>query len=53
MDANEQGKNDLTLSYAADKDNDDRFDVAVDTNTSISRDFDDVTKATKENMKNT
>ena len=53
MDANEQGKNDPRLSYAADKDDGDRFDVAVDTNTSISKDFDDVTKATKETMRNT
>ena len=53
MDANEQGKNDLTLSYTADNDDGDRFDVAVDTNISISRDFDDVTKATKEKMRNT
>ena len=47
MDANEQGKNNLTLSYAADKNNGDKFDVAVDTNTSISRDFDEVNKIPK------
>ena len=47
MDANEQGKNDLTLSYAADKNNGDNFDVAVDTKTSISRDFNEVNKIPK------
>ena len=40
-------KNNLTLSYAADKNNGDNFDVAVDTNTSISRDFEEVNKYQK------
>ena len=46
MDANEQGKNDITLSCATDKNNDDNSDVAV-TNTSISRDFNEVNKIPK------
>ena len=40
-------KNNLTLGYAADKNNGDNFDVAVDTNTSISRDFEEVNKYQK------
>ena len=40
-------KNNLTLSHAADKNNGDNFDVAVDTSTSISRDFDEVNKYQK------
>ena len=53
MDANEQGKNDVTLRYAADKHNGDNFDVAVDTKTSISRDFDEVNKIPKKKVRNT
>lgn len=52
MDANEQGKNDITLSCATDKNNDDNSDVVVDTNTSISRDFDEVNKIPKEKVRN-
>lgn len=52
IDANEQGKNDITLSCATDKNNDDNSDVAVDTNTSISRDFNEVNKIPKEKVRN-
>ena len=52
MDVNEQGKNDITLSCATDKNNDDNSDVVVDTNTSISRDFNEVNKIPKEKVRN-
>ena len=48
-----RGKNDLTLSYGADKNNGDNFDVAVDTKTSISRDFDEINKIRKKKVRNT
>ena len=49
---NEQGKNDTTVSCAAVKNNGDNIDVAVDWNTSISRDFDEVNKIPKEKVRN-
>ena len=49
---NEQGKNDTTMSCAADKNNGDNIDAAVDWNTSISRDFDEVNKIPKEKVRN-
>ena len=52
MDANVRVKNGLTLSYAADNNDGDKLDVAVDTITSISRDFDEVTKVPKEKVRN-
>ena len=52
MDANVRVKNYLTLSYAADNNDGDKLDVAVDTITSISRDFDEVTKVPKEKVRN-
>ena len=52
MDANVRGKNDLTLSYAADNNDDDKFDVAVNTSTSISRDFDEAAKVPKQKVRN-
>ena len=52
MDGNVLVKNELTLSYAADNNDGDKFDVAVDTITSISRDFDEVTKIPKEKVRN-
>ena len=52
MGDNEQGKNDITISCSADKNNGDNIDVAVDWNTSISRDFDEVNKIPKEKVRN-
>ena len=49
---NEQRKNDTTMSCAAVKNNGDNIDVAVDWNTSISRDFDEVNKIPKEKVRN-
>lgn len=52
MDANEHEKNDITLSCGADKNNGDNFNVAVDTNILICRDFDEVNKILKEEVRN-
>ena len=43
---NEQGKNDTSMSCAAEKNNGDNW------NTSISRDFDEVNKIPKEKVRN-
>ena len=45
-------KNDITLSCGADKNNGDNFNVAVDTNILICRDFDEVNKILKEDVRN-
>ena len=45
-------KNDITLSCGADKNNGDNFNVAVDTNILICRDFDEVNKTLKEEVRN-
>ena len=52
IDANEHEKNDITLSCGADKNNGDNFNVAVDTNILICRDFDEVNKILKEEVRN-
>ena len=51
MDANEQDKNNITQSSAADKNNGDNFDVSVDTNTLVNRGFNEINKISKEKRK--